>query len=64
MEVRTGRLPMSNDAHLEALKQKHSALEAAIHEEETRPYPHEDAISNLKKQKLLVKEELERAVRA
>ncbi len=54
---------MSIDAHLEALKQKHSALDAAIHEEEIRPCPDDDAITNLKKQKLLVKDELERAVR-
>jgi hypothetical protein len=48
---------------LEALKQKHSALETAIHQEELHPYPNEDAITNLKKQKLLVKDEIERAVR-
>jgi hypothetical protein len=54
---------MSSEAHLESLKQKHNALETAIHQEELHPYPNEDAISNLKKQKLLVKDEIERAAR-
>ena len=54
---------MSSVAHLEALKEKHSALEAAIHQEKIHPYPDEDTITNLKKQKLLLKDEIERAVR-
>ncbi|MGE4527846.1 MAG: YdcH family protein [Rhodospirillaceae bacterium] len=54
---------MSTTAHIEALKEKHSALEAAIHDEELRPHPDDDAISNLKKQKLLVKDEIQRAAR-
>ena len=54
---------MSSAAHVESMKEKHSALEAAIHQEEVHPYPDEDAITNLKKQKLLLKDEIERAVR-
>jgi len=54
---------MSTTAHIEALKDKHTALDAAIHQEEIRPHPDDDAINNLKKQKLLLKDEIQRAAR-
>ncbi|MGH7045230.1 MAG: YdcH family protein [Stellaceae bacterium] len=40
------------------LKEKHAALERAIDEENARPLPNDDAISDLKRQKLRIKDEL------
>ncbi len=54
---------MNSDAHIEALKEKHSAIDDAIHQETLRPHPDEDMIHTLKKQKLLLKDEMQRAVR-
>ncbi len=47
-------------AHLEALKQKHAALDRKIHQEESRPAPNEIGIKRLKLEKLHVKEEMDR----
>lgn len=55
---------MNSVAHIEALKEKHEALDAAIHQETLRPQPDEDTIHTLKKQKLLLKDEISRAVRS
>ncbi|MCE2829988.1 MAG: YdcH family protein [Sphingomonadales bacterium] len=46
---------MSNN-HLSALRSKHADLEAQIEIEEARPYPDEDLIHRLKKQKLALKD--------
>ena len=51
---------MSLHAHYETVQQKHSKLEAQIAQEWVRPSPDLVAIQTLKKQKLLLKEELER----
>jgi len=55
---------MSTEPHIEALKDKHSALDAAIHKEEVRPLPDESTLSTLKKQKLLLKDEILRVATA
>ena len=47
---------MTETNHLTALKAKHAALDDAIKEEMARPLPDEAAISNLKRQKLKLKE--------
>ena len=49
---------MSAEERIEALKSKHQSLEAAIDEENSRPYPDEFHISSLKKQKLRIKDEI------
>lgn len=49
---------MSVQDHLEALKEKHASLERAIDEETHRPLPNQDAITDLKRQKLRVKDEI------
>lgn len=49
------------DNHLQALKQKHAALDAEIEEEMARPLPDETKISSLKRQKLKLKEQIEAA---
>jgi hypothetical protein len=49
---------MSQTDRIDALKQQHAALERAIDEENARPMPNRDAISDLKRQKLRIKDEL------
>ena len=47
-------------AHLEALEAKHHVLDQRIAEETHRPLPDQSVISALKRQKLRVKEEMNR----
>ena len=49
---------MSLQDHIEALKAKHASLERAIDEESHRPLPNREAIVDLKRQKLRIKDEL------
>ena len=49
---------MSSQDRIEALRQQHSELERAIDEETSRPFPNQEAISNLKRQKLRIKDQL------
>jgi len=49
---------MSTVDHIDALKAKHASLEHAIEEENSRPYPDDDAICSLKKRKLQIKDEI------
>ena len=49
---------MSPKDHIVALKEKHAALERAIDEENRRPLPNDEVISDLKRQKLRIKDEL------
>ena len=51
---------MSTVDHIEALKAKHASLEHALDEENSRPYPDDDAICSLKKRKLQIKDEITR----
>ena len=46
------------DKHLQALKEKHHALDVMIDEELVRPAPNEMSIQEWKKQKLKLKEEI------
>ena len=46
-------------AHLQALKAKHAALDEEIAQEMARPLPDEMILSNLKRQKLKIKEEIQ-----
>lgn len=47
-------------SHVHSLQSKHASLERQIHAEMIRPAPDEAVIQALKKQKLRIKEELER----
>ena len=47
------------EKHLQALKDKHKALDVRIEEEMSRPAPDEVLIRELKKQKLKIKEEIQ-----
>jgi hypothetical protein len=49
---------MSQQDRIEALKEKHASLERAIAEENSRPLPNDDTISDLKRQKLRIKDEI------
>jgi hypothetical protein len=49
---------MSSQDRIEALRARHAALERAIDEENKHPFPNQDAIADLKRQKLRIKDEL------
>lgn len=51
---------MTVHAHLSMLEDKHSKLETLIGDENHRPSPDLGMLQTLKKQKLLLKEEIER----
>jgi len=51
---------MSLEAHIEALKVKHSTLETKIEQENNRPMPDDALVHTLKREKLHVKDEIER----
>lgn len=51
---------MSIDAHIVELTDKHHTLEAEIEQEMERPFTDSLKISELKRQKLRIKEEIER----
>jgi hypothetical protein len=49
---------MSVQDRIEALREKHASLERALDEEIHRPLPNQDAVHDLKRQKLRIKDEL------
>ncbi len=49
---------MSLQERIDALKDKHHSLELAIEEENRRPRPDDVEIARLKKQKLMIKDEI------
>ena len=51
---------MSTVDYIESLKAKHASLEQKISQETLRASPDDDAICNLKKQKLLLKDRIAR----
>jgi hypothetical protein len=51
---------MTVQARLDALKERHAALEMRIADEDQRPRPDSEALTRLKIEKLRVKEEMER----
>ena len=46
------------NSHVAALQAKHQGLERRLHEEMSRPAPDDATVQTLKKQKLLIKEEI------
>lgn len=54
---------MYADAHVASLEQKHAHLEKAISEEVHRPVPDSVKLARLKREKLRIKEEINRYVR-
>ncbi len=51
---------MSLQSRLDSLKSRHTELEVRIAEEDHRPMPDPDVMSRLKREKLHLKEEMER----
>jgi hypothetical protein len=49
---------MSVQDRIEALREKHASLERALDEEIHRPLPDQDAVHDLKRQKLRIKDEI------
>ena len=49
---------MSSSERLDSLKQRHAALDHEIDEEEKRPHPDDIHLHELKKQKLILKDEI------
>jgi hypothetical protein len=47
-------------ARLRTLEERHAALEARIADEDNRPRPDPEALTRLKREKLRLKEEMER----
>jgi hypothetical protein len=56
----SGGRSMNLQARLDALKERHAALETRILDEDQRPRPDSETLSRLKIEKLRVKEEMER----
>jgi hypothetical protein len=52
--------PMSLYARLDALKERHAALESRIFDEDHRPQPDTEMLCRLKIEKLQIKDEMER----
>ncbi len=50
--------PMQTDERLESLNDKHATLERAIEAENLRPHPDDIRISELKREKLRIKDEI------
>ena len=51
---------MKVDEHIAALKAKHENLEEALQQENKRPLPNTSVISDIKRQKLRIKDEIRR----
>ncbi|MEZ5691035.1 MAG: DUF465 domain-containing protein [Rickettsiales bacterium] len=53
---------MSIQSHIESLSEKHAQIKEQITEEMNHPSPDFGVITELKKQKLLIKEEMQRCI--
>lgn len=51
---------MSVESHIKSLQTKHAELEASLSEEIARPNPDFYIVKDIKKQKLIIKEEISR----
>jgi hypothetical protein len=51
---------MTLDARLQALRSRHEQLEEEIQQEQARPHPDDSHIAELKREKLRLKDEIER----
>jgi len=51
---------MSSDDRVDALKAKHAALDVALDQENRRPNPDTTTLADLKRQKLRIKDEIQR----
>jgi len=51
---------MSLDARLDSLRSRHATLEQALEQEGQRPHPDDNRVAELKREKLRLKDEIER----
>lgn len=51
---------MSNEQRIHSLQERHQYLEAQIHSEMARPHPDDAEITRLKREKLRLKDEMQR----
>jgi len=58
--LKLGDLNMYLEAHFNALTKKHAALDEKIHHEENRPAPDSTILHELKREKLILKDEMTR----
>ena len=56
--LKPGDLNMHAEAHIDALSKKHAALDDQIHTEENRPAPDSTLLHELKREKLILKDEM------
>lgn len=54
------QMDMSTTDRIEVLKEKHASLETALAEENNRPMPDSSVVSHIKREKLAIKDEIER----
>ncbi|HZS81260.1 MAG TPA: DUF465 domain-containing protein [Stellaceae bacterium] len=54
---------MSLQDHVDTLRAKHAELEAEIRQEIARPWPNEQRLSDLKRQKLRIKDTITRLIK-
>lgn len=59
-QLKLGDYNMHSEAHIHSLSEKHSALDERILTEESRPAPDSTILHELKKEKLILKDELTR----
>lgn len=57
-----GGFTMAVSARVDSLKEKHAHLEYRLERELQRPSPDQDAVRDLKRQKLFLKDEIQRMV--
>lgn len=60
MQAKGKGLPMTIEAHLATLEKKHGVLEEELHEALNSPSCEDELISELKRRKLRIKDEIER----
>jgi hypothetical protein len=51
-------MPMSQDDRIDSLRAKHAHLEQEIDDEIHRPHPNPEMVTDLKRQKLRIKDEI------
>ncbi|MEM1052535.1 MAG: DUF465 domain-containing protein [Pseudomonadota bacterium] len=57
----SAQLSGASSSHINALQTKHAGLEARLRDEMARPAPDPAAVQAIKRQKLKIKEEIERS---
>jgi hypothetical protein len=60
VQTKKGETPMTLNSHIEELRRKHAALEAKVEEAFSHPGASDQEITELKKKKLRLKEEIAR----